>query len=80
MRYRYLQAAARKTLQQLTVMDGNKSGGRVRRRFENLEPADSNADPPGSATAAIKNYEDLYLTEHPYGLVCGVETDLPAND
>ena len=25
-------------------------------------------------------YEDLYLTEQPYGLVCGVETDLPAND
>ena len=25
-------------------------------------------------------YDDLYLTEHPYGLVCGVETDLPAND
>jgi hypothetical protein len=30
-------------------------------------------NPPGT-------YEDLYLTEQPYGLVCGVETDLPAND
>jgi hypothetical protein len=25
-------------------------------------------------------YEDLYLTEHPYGLVSGVATDLPDND
>jgi hypothetical protein len=25
-------------------------------------------------------YEELYLTEQPYGLVWGVETDLPAND
>ena len=25
-------------------------------------------------------YDDLYLTEQPYGLVCGVETDLPAID
>jgi hypothetical protein len=25
-------------------------------------------------------YDDLYLTEQPYGLVCGVEIDLPAND
>ena len=25
-------------------------------------------------------YEDLYLTEHPYGFVSGVATDLPAND
>ena len=41
-----------------------------------------------SPTAASKSlviyplrlYEDLYLTEHPYGLVCGVETDFPAND
>src|SRR6266508_2981190 len=23
-------------------------------------------------------YEDLYLTEQPYGLVCGVETELPS--
>lgn len=48
----------------------NKSGGR-------------------SSTAALKFskscrerefYDDLYLTEQPYGLVCGVVTDLPAND
>ena len=25
-------------------------------------------------------YEDLYLTEQPYGLVSGVLTDLPASD
>jgi len=25
-------------------------------------------------------YEDLYLTEHPYGFVSGVATDLPDND
>jgi hypothetical protein len=25
-------------------------------------------------------YEDLYLTEQPYGFVSGVVTDLPAND
>jgi hypothetical protein len=25
-------------------------------------------------------YDDLYLTEQPYGLVCGVLTDFPAND
>jgi hypothetical protein len=25
-------------------------------------------------------YEDLYLTEQPYGFVSGVLTDLPAND
>jgi hypothetical protein len=25
-------------------------------------------------------YEDLYLTEQPYGLVSGVATDLPDND
>jgi hypothetical protein len=29
---------------------------------------------------ALQRYDDLYLTEQPYGLVCGVETDLPAND
>ena len=28
----------------------------------------------------LQLYEDLYLTEQPYGLVCGVETVLPAND
>ena len=28
----------------------------------------------------LQVYEDLYLTEQPYGLVCGVLTDLPAND
>ena len=28
----------------------------------------------------LQLYEDLYLTEQPYGLVCGVVTDLPAND
>ena len=28
----------------------------------------------------LQVYDDLYLTEQPYGLVCGVETDLPAND
>ena len=28
----------------------------------------------------LRIYEDLYLTEQPYGLVCGVEIDLPAND
>jgi hypothetical protein len=27
-----------------------------------------------------KFYEDLYLTEQPYGFVCGVLTDLPSND
>jgi hypothetical protein len=31
-------------------------------------------------TCLLQLYEDLYLTEQPYGLVCGVETDLPAND
>ena len=37
-------------------------------------------------TAALKLsnpeefYEDLYLTEHPYGFVSGVATDLPDND
>ena len=25
-------------------------------------------------------YDDLYLTEQPYGLVCGVVTGLPARD
>jgi hypothetical protein len=49
------------------------------RRFEILQPASGAAGPPCSVTAAT-NYEDLYLTEQPYGLVCGVETDLPAND
>jgi hypothetical protein len=41
-----------------------------------------------SRTAALKLsilpeqefYDDLYLTEQPYGLVSGVLTDLPAND
>ena len=28
----------------------------------------------------LQDQEDLYLTEQPYGLVCGVLTDLPAND
>jgi hypothetical protein len=31
-------------------------------------------------THPLQLYEDLYLTEQPYGLVCGVETDLPDND
>src|SRR5207245_10534533 len=30
----------------------------------------------GPATA----YEDLYFTEHPYGLVCEVETGFPVSD
>ena len=30
---------------------------------------------------AFRNlYDDLYFTEQPYGLVCGFETGLPAND
>jgi hypothetical protein len=47
-----------------------KSDGRIRsdRRFETFEPV----------RAGI--YEDLYLTEHPYGFVSGVATDLPDND
>jgi len=44
--------------------DVNKCGGRVRPPLRKL----------------VADYEDLYLTEHPYGLVCGVETVLPAND
>ncbi len=36
------------------------------------------SDPNGLEPAS--DYEDLYFTEQPYGLVCGVETDLPAND
>jgi len=33
-----------------------------------------------AVTCLLQLYDDLYLTEQPYGLVCGVETDLPAND
>jgi hypothetical protein len=48
----------------------NKSGGRVRPpRREVLQ-----------ATQPLCFYDDLYLTEQPYGLVCGVLTDFPAND
>ena len=28
----------------------------------------------------LQVYEDLYLTEQPYGLVCALETGLPASD
>ena len=68
------------TLQQLTVMDVNKSGGRVRPPLRKLVAGVSNSAPAAVSDPQLQNYEDLYLTEHPYGLVCGVETDLPAND
>ena len=38
------------------------------------------ASKPLQVTHPLQLYEDLYLTEQPYGLVCGVLTDLPAND
>jgi hypothetical protein len=31
-------------------------------------------------SVSLQNYEDLYLTEQPYGLVCAFETGLPASD
>jgi hypothetical protein len=47
-----------------------KSGGRnIDRRFETFESLRERGF-----------YDDLYLTEQPYGLVSGVATDLPAND
>src|SRR5262249_48111129 len=54
----------------LELWDINRSGGRLRPPFRNLL----------QATYPLQFYVDLYLTEQPYGLVCGVETDLPAND
>jgi hypothetical protein len=50
--------------------NANKSGGRFGRRFKTF----------CRLYTRQQLYEDLYLTEQPYGLVCGVETDLPAND
>jgi hypothetical protein len=47
-----------------------RSGGRVVAPPRNLL----------QVTNPLELYEDLYLTEQPYGLVCGVEIDLPAND
>lgn len=44
-----------------------KRGGHVDRRFETLQ-------------ATTLPYDDLYLTEQPYGFVCGVVTGLPARD
>jgi hypothetical protein len=49
------------------------------RRFETFVAGVGDTGQPRSATAAT-SYEDLYLTEQPYGLVFGVETVLPAND
>jgi hypothetical protein len=47
----------------------NRSGDRLRPPLRNP-----------SATYSLQLYDDLYLTEQPYGLVCGVEIDFPAND
>jgi hypothetical protein len=46
-----------------------KSGGHIRTAAWKL-----------SNPARAGTYEDLYLTEHPYGFVSGVATDLPDND
>ena len=53
-----------------TISNVNKSGGRVRPPLTTLF----------AGSHPLQLYEDLYLTEQPYGLVCGVVTDLPAND
>jgi len=46
-----------------------KSGGRIRTAALKL-----------SILLEQEFYDDLYLTEQPYGFVSGVATDLPAND
>ena len=48
----------------------------VNRRGDRLRPPSRNL----LVIYPLHPYEDLYLTEQPYGLVCGVEIDLPAND
>lgn len=66
-----------KTWQSLHI---NRSGGRVRPPLRNLVVGIAVTPVSRGQQPQLRNYEDLYLTEHPYGLVCGVETDLPAND
>jgi hypothetical protein len=50
----------------------DRSGGHFDRRFETYA-----AQP---TRLPLQLYDDLYLTEQPYGLVFDVVTDLPAND
>jgi hypothetical protein len=50
-------------------------GNKQKRRSSSTAASESSV-----VICLLQLYEDLYLTEHPYGLVCGVETDLPAND
>ncbi len=50
------------------------------RRKKKRRSSSTAASKPLQVTHPLQLYEDLYLTEQPYGLVCGVEIDLPAND
>jgi hypothetical protein len=55
--------------QRRTPKRTKKNGGRIRTAALKL-----------SILPEQEFYEDLYLTEHPYGFVSGVATDLPDND
>ena len=50
------------------------------RRKQRQRSSSTAASKPLQVRHPLQLYEDLYLTEQPYGLVCGVEIDLPAND
>jgi hypothetical protein len=67
----------------LVVVFRFKSVGNLRSRIVTSEQTKSlvcEASAPNAIGDRWDFYDDLYFTEQPYGLVCGVETDLPSSD